>query len=90
MFSIGRWSNVSDHALHIRFNLVDIPFSKVIIEKTRQNLFLWHVAVNIICFIFCPDPAVGVWIVLDVHNDLIIASCSSPNTPNYLVRQTPY
>ena len=23
---------------------------------------------------------------LDVHNDLIVASCSSPNTPNYLVR----
>ena len=32
------------------------------------------------------DPAVGVWNVLDVHNDLIVASCSSPNTPNYLVR----
>jgi len=42
------------------------------------------------CYIICVDTSVGSWSLLDIRNDLLLASCSSINQPEYLVRSLFY
>jgi len=54
-------------------------------KRSRSELFLINVETGKVKQL-TKDDKVGSWQLLDVHRDLVVAVCSSPNLPQYVVR----
>ena len=52
--------------------------------RSREELVVIHVETGSVTRL-TSDPVIGAWTLLDVTKDLILAACSSPSQPQYLV-----
>ena len=52
--------------------------------RSKEELIVIHTETGEVTRL-TEDPQIGTWVLLDVDDDVILASCSSPNQPQYLV-----
>ena len=68
-----------------RVSSSSLPQCTLLLQGNHLHLIVDSVRSQSFTFCLLTDPEVGCWTVMDVHKDLIVALCGSPNRPNYLV-----